>query len=225
MSVSTTLTSHANDTAPTAVARALEGRRRPSDEATTTRQGSRRLVPALLALLAVYVPSYLVYFGSGAPFSLAHAAATCGGRPVLDTRWSYTAAQAHEYLVACGPAGRAAVMHQQLADVVYVALYAGVLLVAYAFLLRVGRLTGRGWRLLLALPLVTAALDYLENAGIWSLLAGYPHTGRLADSLSVVTATKLALGYVSLAAFAVLAVAAIGHRLRLRRGLVPQELS
>ncbi|MGZ4625083.1 MAG: hypothetical protein ACXV3S_02150, partial [Kineosporiaceae bacterium] len=119
MSDSPTLTSHLNHPASAPAPGPVEGAHHSSGDlttaVTTARRGSRRLVLAVLALLAVYVPSYLVYFGSGAPFSLAHAAATCGGRPVLDTRWSYTAAQAHEYLVACGPAGRAAVVHQQLA--------------------------------------------------------------------------------------------------------------
>ena len=188
----------------------------PVARRTLTRDLSGRRLTVLLALLAVYIPTYLLYFTSSAPFSLAHAAAACGGRPVLDTRWSYNAAQAHDYLTACGAAGRAAVQHQQVADLVYVALYAGVLLASYAYLIRAGRLTGRAWRLCLALPLIVAGLDYLENAGIWTLLIRYPNTGVLTDRLWVVTATKLGLGYLSLGVLAVLALAAVSNRLRRR---------
>jgi hypothetical protein len=199
--------------------------RSPVARGALTRDPSGRGLLVLLALLAVYVPTYLVYFTSGAPFSLAHATAACGGRPVLDTRWTYDATQAHEYLTSCGVTGRAAVQHQQLADLVYVALYAGVLLAAYAYLIRAGRLTGRAWRLTLALPLIVAGFDYLENAGIWTLLIRYPDAGVLTDRLALVTATKLGLGYLSLCVLAALAVSALGNRLGRGRQSTREERS
>ena len=177
----------------------------------------RRSTIVLIGLLAVYLPFYGLYFASHAPFSLPHAAAACGGRPVLDTGWARTAQAAHEYLVACGSAGRAAIVHQQLADLLYAGLYAAVLVAAFGFLLRAAGATARWWRLFLLLPLVTAALDYLENLGIWNLLARYPGSGHLVPHLSTVTQVKLALGYTCLATLAVLTLAAVVVRLRRRR--------
>jgi hypothetical protein len=167
----------------------------------------------MLALLAGYLPFYVVYFTMAqAPFSLPHATNACGGLPILDSRWSYTARGAHDYLTACGSPGRTALAHQQLADVVYPALYAATLCAAYSYLLFTARLAGR-WRLLLLLPPVVAALDYTENVGIWDLLTSYPDPGHLTTHLSVVTDAKLALGYAAIAVLAVLAVAALVVRL------------
>jgi hypothetical protein len=169
----------------------------------------------MLALLAVYIPFYLVYFTlAQAPFSLPHATDACGGRPILDTRWTYTARIAHDYLTVCGSHGRAALAHQQLADLVYPALYAAALSAAFSYLLFCGRLTNRRWRYVLFLPPLVAALDYTENIGIWDLLTSYPAPGRLAAHLSLVTDAKLALGYASIAVLASLIVAALAVRLR-----------
>ena len=161
----------------------------------------------LLALLAVYIPLYFVYFKNDEPFSIAHARAACG-QPVLDTRWSYSAAGVHSYLAACGAVGRRAIEHQQLADLVYPALYATVLTVIYALLLRAIRPQRQIWHSLIWLPIGVAALDYAENVGVWSQLAAYPASARAVSVFSTITGAKQLLGTCSIAIVFILAVAA-----------------
>jgi hypothetical protein len=191
----------------------------PPQPSSVVRTRSRKLRRRLLVLLAVYVPCYLLYFSSSAFFSLPSAAAACGGRPVLDVRWSYSAQAAQDYLTACGPVGRMTIEHQQLADLFYPALLAAVLLAAFTYLLHIANLTGPRWPVVLVLPLITAGLDYLENAGVWIMLTSYPRTEAIASQLSLLTEAKLSTGYLSVAALAVLAVTATVRRLRAVRSV------
>jgi hypothetical protein len=172
------------------------------------RVACRMRLRGLLVLLVVYVPFYAVYFGSAAAFSIAHAQAACGGRPILDARWSYTAAVSHDYLTACGPDGRTAIAHQQIADLIYPALYAAVLTVAFALLLRFIAPTHATWHLLVLLPLITAGLDYVENIGVSNQLGVYPGPAALVPLFSTITGVKQGLGYACLAVLAMLLIAA-----------------
>jgi hypothetical protein len=171
----------------------------------------------LVGLLILYVPFYVLYFKSDLPFSLAHARDACGGQPVLDARHSYTAAGAYRYLEACGPAGRAAIVHQQLADLFYPALYAAVLLVAYVLVLRALRETSAKWRLLVVLPMLVAALDYAENVGVWTQMIAYPGHASGIAAFSAITGAKQVLGMASIVVLMCLSVGA-GVARRNRRG-------
>jgi hypothetical protein len=172
----------------------------------------------LVALLAVYLPFFLVYFATPFAFSLPHAAAACDGQPILDQRWGYSADQVGEYLGSCRAAGRAAVSAQQDADLVYPALFAAVLTVSLALLLRALRLPGRHWaHVLVLLPAISASADYLENIGVRVLLAAYPGEPGIVPAMSAVTRVKLATGWACIAVLVVLAVAAGIGRLRTSR--------
>jgi len=205
---------------PATIGRPQHLPRTPVGVATAVQRRAARIgLPGLLGLLAVYLPFYVVFFSSSLPFSLAHARAACGGRPVLDTRWWYGTRAAHDYLAACGPAGRAAITHQQLADLIYPALYAGVLTVAFALLLRAIAPVHPAWNLLIALPLLTGALDYLENVGVWSQLLAFPSHGPLVPFFATVTGLKQGLGYACIGVLAALLVTAGITRWRRRAHL------
>lgn len=167
----------------------------------------------LVALLAGYVPFFVVFFFAGpVAFSLPRAAAGCGGAPVLDQRWGYSAQEVAGYLHGCGAAGRAAVTAQQDADLVYPALFGAVLTVALALLLRTMRLPERHWaHLLVLLPAVSALADYLENTGIRVLLGAYPGQAPIVPVLSTVTTVKLATGWACIGVLVAL-VAVTGTR-------------
>jgi hypothetical protein len=172
----------------------------------------------LIALLAGYLPFFVLYFATPVPFSLPHAAAACDGQPILDQRWGYSADQVGQYLHACGVTGRAAVSAQQDADLVYPALFAAVLTVSLALLLRAARLPGRHWaHALVLLPAISAAADYLENIGVRVLLAAYPAQPGIVAAMSAVTRVKLTTGWACMAALVVLAAAAGFRRLRAGR--------
>jgi hypothetical protein len=145
------------------------------------------------------MPFYLAYFKNSSTFSIAHAQSLCRDQPILDTRWSFTAGSAHDYLAACGVDGRAAITHQQIGDLFFPVLYAAVLTVAFTLLLKVIAPARRAVHLLVLLPLLTAAMDYTENVGIWNQLTVYPSRGTLVPFFSVVTGLKLGLGYACLA--------------------------
>jgi len=163
----------------------------------------------VVVLLAVFVPFYVVYFRSDAAFSLAHARAACGGRSVLDTHWGYSAATAQQYLAACGASGRHAVVAQQLADLVYPLLYALALGSIVAVLLRAVAPARSRWHLLVFLPFVAAAADYVENIGVWQRLIAYPSRGTAVPFFSAVTASKQALGFAGFALVGALLIALI----------------
>lgn len=187
----------------------------------------------LVALLAVYVPFFVVYFASPIAFSLPHAAAACHGQPILDQRWGYTSQQVAAYLQACGGAGRAAISAQQAADLVYPALFAAVLTVGLALLLRAAHVPDRRWaHVLVLLPAFSAAADYLENAGIRTLLATFPRQPAIVPAVSAVTTVKLATGWMGMGVVVVLACVAGFRWVRVQvtrrdargrglRGLVP----
>jgi hypothetical protein len=168
----------------------------------------------LVALLAAYVPFFVVYFTSPIVFSLPHAAGACHGQPVLDQRWGYSPGQVAGYLHGCGSAGRAAITAQQNADLAYPALFAVVLTVAFALLLR-GLLPERHWaHTLVLLPTITAVADYLENLGIRVLLAAYPQQPSIIPAMSAVTRLKLATGWACIVVLVTLAAAAGIRQLR-----------
>jgi hypothetical protein len=170
----------------------------------------------LLAVLGVYLPIFAVYFASSTRFSLRHAADACGGQPILDQRWGYTAPQVTDYLRECGAAGRAAITAQQDADLFYPALFGVVLTMSLALLLR-AKPPDRHWaHALVLLPSITTAADYLENICIRVLLAAYPQQPRIVPALSAVTTVKLATGWASIAALVILATTAAIRRLGTR---------
>ena len=63
----------------------------------------------LVALLAVYLPFFVVYFASPIAFSLPHAAGACHGQPSSTSAGATAEEGVADYLHGCGLAGRAAI--------------------------------------------------------------------------------------------------------------------
>jgi hypothetical protein len=127
-----------------------------------------------------------------------------GGIGPLDTQFYYSAERANATLAAQGEQGRRLYRSYNLVDFLFPPVYA--LLMAASITHSFQRLFGRdsaALRLNL-IPLLLAAIDYLENACISALLAAYPRRrDRLATAAGFLTATKtilLLLGLLLIAA-------------------------
>lgn len=164
--------------------------------------------PLLIALAALLALFYLALF----PGMIA-ASPALQQTGMLDTRLSYTAAQAYQALEDYGPAGRAQyVRTTALLDFAFPVVYA----------LLLGLVTARGlWRALpgthrihwlALLPFAALLFDWLENGGILALLLSYPQ--RL-EGLAALAGGFTLLKWISFALSALIAAASlIAARLR-----------
>lgn len=175
--------------------------------------------PRHLALaLLIYAPVAVVMFGRW-PGSLAAISRACDGLRPFDVRKSWGADDARALVDACGADGRSAYLHQQLLDLVYPTVLAAALLVTIALLVR--RYGTRAWPTLLPVLLMTA-LDYAENAGIWTLLARWPHVdATVANLAGTATTAKLVIGTVAFCTPLVAGTVELAQRLRHRRAKAP----
>lgn len=166
-----------------------------------------RLVVVSLLAYAVAAP---VMFAPW-PGLVAAVEQACGA-PALDVRGSWTASEAQALLTACGTAGRAAYLRLQWADTVYPGVTALALALATRWLwARLGR---RGW-LIAAPALVAGALDYAENAVVWSLLLRWPDMPQpLAEIGGTVTTAKRVVATLAFVIPLGLVTGVIGQRLR-----------
>jgi hypothetical protein len=145
---------------------------------------------------AVYVVFALVLFTSSAPFAIPRVEALCG-QPPLDVRVTSGAAEVNGFLTACGTAGREAYRALQLADVVYPLCFAVFLASSLALVL--SRLAPTHPRLLVlvALPFLASAFDYIENALAWRALIAFPRASSTDGLLGVASTAKAATSWIA----------------------------
>jgi len=151
----------------------------------------------MLALFALTLLFGVVIF----PLIQAQFAGLPAQAAMLDTRFSYTPAQAHEALDAFGESGRQLYLVSALtADLLFPVIYSLFLAMSLTYLLpRAFPLQSLVQRLHL-LPFGMAVFDYLENACVAILLASYPtELNGLARLASSFTTTKWLLGASSIA--------------------------
>lgn len=172
----------------------------------------------LPALVVVFVS--LLWLISFSPFRFSEASISeAYGTGTLDLQLGADAGQAAATLDRLGEAGRHAYDQFQIVDLFFPASYA----------LALGGLIWRTWQggsrrwvaLLAAVPMVGAALDYLENALVRAALWTFPDTSQGLLSVSTtVTTTKLLVSYVSqglvLVGLLLLVVRTVRHRLMAR---------
>jgi hypothetical protein len=126
----------------------------------------------------------------------------------------WDAADARSMVDACAGTGRTAYLQLELADLVYPAALAGLLLTCSALLLR--RFGPRTWPVLLPIVVMTV-LDYMENAGVWVLLLQWPNvTAPVADAAGIITAVKRVFGFIAFSTPVALGAIVIVHRIRHR---------
>jgi hypothetical protein len=168
------------------------------------------LVAALLAVSAMLWA--VLFFGT-----LSHLRALAGGAAPFDVRpFGYSHEEARAFLNAIGDAGRAYYLNPELVlDTFYPPLYAISRALALWWLTMPGRLReapvplSARWALV-AIAVVTAGFDGLENASIARMIWMWPDLPRdLVSLASLATRLKLVLGAVTEIAVVVLAVAAL----------------
>jgi hypothetical protein len=183
---------------------------------TTNNRGQRWSLPRVPSGLAALL-LFLFIVGSALFFTTWPASdmRTLAGGRLLDETPGYTAAFLRAQLEAYGPGGRALYARFLLADMVYAALFGAAVACGIAA-------AGRRFappvvvRVAAGVPLVAALCDWLENAGLASLLAVYPERVPTAEvALGGLTAVKLALVQASFAALVLACVgAAVGATAR-----------
>ncbi|WP_323099077.1 hypothetical protein [Intrasporangium sp. YIM S08009] len=143
----------------------------------------------LLGSGAVFVAFAAVFFASSAPFAIPRVETTCGQAPP-DVRFTSSAADIMRFLDACGPVGREAYRHLQVADLLYPAVFG--FFMATCLALVVSRLAPArpGLLVVAALPLLGAAFDYLENICAWLAMTAYPVAAATNSLLGLASAAK-----------------------------------
>jgi hypothetical protein len=137
----------------------------------------------------VYAGCAAGLFWSSAAFAVPTVQDECGQSPP-DVRFASSAAEVHDFLAACGPAGREAYRALQLADLVYPAVFAFFLATSLALALRLLAPGRVNLLALAALPFLAAAFDYLENVCAWLALVAWPRAGVADGLLGLASAAK-----------------------------------
>jgi hypothetical protein len=165
----------------------------------------------LAVAAAVYAPLAALMFGTWIG-SLTAVRRACG-LSAFDVRAWWTVQDARTMLSGCGQAGRTAYLHQQILDLAYPAALAALLLASTALLIR--RYGARWWPVVLPAVAMTV-LDYVENAGIWTLLLDWPDIHPVMTTVAgAATGVKRILGFVAFStplALALVTLAATIHQ-------------
>jgi hypothetical protein len=188
----------------------------PLHLATHMQRLARRRVLLVSGALCVGLAG--VMFASSGTGSLAAVADRCG-QPAPDVRFTTSPEGVHQFLDACGEAGRAAYRDLQVLDLLYPAAVGVFLASALALVLTKAARRARRPALpaLAALPLLASACDYVENTAAWILLLRHPdqQTG-VATILGTASALKQVLTWASIVLLAGGLVGALVIRLRHR---------
>ena len=161
----------------------------------------------ILICLGLFIAFNAVIF----PLAGARIQALSGGVGPLDLQFSYTPETAYEMLAAYGEGRTFYVLIEMTADVVYPVAYSLLFGLLITYLFQRGFPGNAALQRLALLPFGAMLADYLENAGIVTLLLSYPsQLTALAQATSFFTTAKwtlvgatLALAVVGLAGWAV----------------------
>lgn len=131
------------------------------------RQANGLIILILMALLMVFnhflFPYFTVHFGPGE------------GMPLLDTLFGFRPDQAHYLLSSYGEAGRQGyITTLAVVDSLYPFVYGGLMALSMSWILKMTGFQGTPLQKLNLLPVTAMLFDFLENAGILSLLTQFP---------------------------------------------------
>jgi hypothetical protein len=149
---------------------------------------------------------------NGKPFGIAQLQMITGGPTILDMTFTTNPQQVYAVLDALGEAGRAFdLTHIVPLDLVFPATYALFLALGISWALTRLIPEDNPWFLLNLAPVLAAAADYCENAGVITLLLTYPvQLDSVAWFVSIMYSIKFlfsAIGFITL--FAALAGCAV----------------
>ena len=145
---------------------------------------------------------FLLFFNFGVLPFCAKQLGPGQGQPMLDLMFGFSPEQAYTIIAAYGEAGRSgAILFTAIADSLYPFVYAGLLAFAISWFLKGIPIKNSKWQYLNLLPFAALIFDFVENAGIISMLAGYPEQFvNMASMASVAGMLKWTMVVVSAAA-------------------------
>lgn len=160
----------------------------------------------LLASFVLWLSALILIYGR--PFGIAELTAITGGPTILDMTFTTTPAQVYAVLDALGSAGRAFDLTRIVPlDLLFPSTYALFLAVTISWVMKRWLPPESPWFCLNIAPVLAAAADYGENAGIVAMLLAYPaHLDPVAVVTSTMYMVKSAFSAISfIALFAALA--------------------
>lgn len=165
---------------------------------------------ALAALLAFVLFTALVL-----PGQAARSAERTGGGAQPDSSLFYSAADLYAMAEAFGPEGRQAYIRARFTfDLVWPLVYGAFLVTSIGWLAGRAFAPGNPLRLLVLMPVLGVALDYLENLSTSLVMARYPAPTPVVDAVApLFTLFKWTFVGGSFVALAVALVAALRRRL------------
>lgn len=156
---------------------------------------------AVLATMGLWLMAAALI--SGKPFGLAQLHEITGGATIPDMTFTTSPSQVYAVLDALGPAGRTFdLTHIVPLDLVFPFTYG--LFLALGISWGLSRLLPEGspWLLLNLAPVLAAAADYAENAGVITLLLTYPaRLDPVAWFVSIMYAVKFLFSAISFITF------------------------
>lgn len=132
-----------------------------------SRKANGRLVVVFLLLQLFFnfwvFPFFTKQFGPGE------------GQQMLDLMIGFSPEQAYATISGYGDAGRSgATITTAIVDSIYPFVYAGLLALAISWFLNGIPLKNQNWQYLNLLPFAALVFDFIENAGIITLLSAFP---------------------------------------------------
>ena len=126
----------------------------------------------LLFLVAFIIMQILLNIG---PVGLAKIESIAPGTKILDLRFNYSAADAHETLDKLGSEGRSAYIGLIITDFIYIVVYTGLFLTALTLIVRYFFSSAVWLRMILILPVIGAACDVIENTVTLVQIGTFPN--------------------------------------------------
>ena len=152
---------------------------------------------AVLASLVLWLVALTLI--NGKPFGIAQLQEITGGPTILDMTFTTSPDQVYAVLSALGDAGRAFdLTHIVPLDLVFPLTYGLFLALGISWALSRLFLEGSPWFMLNLAPVLAAAADYCENAGVITLLLTYPaRLDPVAWFVSLMYSVKFFFSFVS----------------------------
>lgn len=127
-------------------------------------------------------------------------------QPILDLMFGFSPEQAYSIISDYGQEGRSgAILSTAIADSIYPFVYAGLLAFAISWFLKTTPIKNKKWQYLNLLPFAALDFDFIENAGIITMLAGYPNQFEIiARITSVAGMLKWSMVVVSMAVIVII---------------------
>jgi hypothetical protein len=145
----------------------------------------RKISSGWVTLIALIV--FVLFTALVLPRQSARSAVETGAEGSPDTSFFYSADDLYQFAESYGPEGRAAYIRSRLSfDVIWPIVYTAFLATAISWLFSRTFPLDSWWQRLNLVPVMGMLLDYLENLSTVIVMARYPDTTAIIDTLAPV---------------------------------------